>query len=117
MRKIPRADHCFSLSDYLDDHDLDRYYLGQIEDQEELAHLEEHYLNCPCWAEQVAVIEDVVDAIRVALPRAAGANGVLLDPGQRPRKSAWACGWTSLPPTSNLFHWVRTWDKLFWTWT
>jgi hypothetical protein len=88
MREIPRAPQCFSMSNHLDDHDLERYYLGQIEDQEELAHLEEHYLNCPCCAERVAEIEDEVDAIQVALLRAADANGELLDPGQRRRKSA-----------------------------
>jgi hypothetical protein len=43
--------------------------------------------GCPRCAEPVAEIEDEVDAIQVALLRAADAHGEMLDPGQRRRRS------------------------------
>lgn len=47
--------------------DLERYYLGMIRDQEELAHWEEHLLGCPLCVEKAEAAESYVDTIRTAL--------------------------------------------------
>src|SRR5580704_11143993 len=41
--------------DHIDDHDLERYHLGMIQDEGELAPLEEHLLACPECAERAEV--------------------------------------------------------------
>ena len=38
--------------EHISDHDLERYYLGMVTDEQELAHLEEHIL---CVCTQIAV--------------------------------------------------------------
>jgi anti-sigma factor RsiW len=105
MRENRPAGHYYAMSNqHLDDHDLERYYLGQIEDEEELANLEEHYLGCPRCAERVAEIEDEVEAIQVRLLRLAEANGEMLDPGLRRLKRTCACDRTSPALRFKLFH-------------
>jgi hypothetical protein len=52
---------------HISDHDLERYYLGMVTTEEELAPVEGHILACPSCAERAAIIQDYVDAVRVAL--------------------------------------------------
>jgi hypothetical protein len=51
---------------HITDHDLERYYLGMVKDEIELAALEEHILACGSCAERVDEAQDYVDAMRVA---------------------------------------------------
>ena len=53
--------------EHISDHDLERYYLGMVTDEQELAPLEEHILCCPSCAERAQETQDYVDAMRVAL--------------------------------------------------
>ena len=39
--------------EHISDHDLERYHLGMVTDEEELAAIEEHYLGCPECAPNV----------------------------------------------------------------
>ena len=39
-----------AISGHISDHDLERYHLGQVVDESELARLEEHILACPACA-------------------------------------------------------------------
>jgi len=48
-------------------HDAERYYLGLVTDEDELAWLEEHYLWCQPCLDLVTETEDYVDVMRVAL--------------------------------------------------
>ncbi len=50
----------------ISDHDLERYYLGMVIDEEELAPLEEHLLWCAWCVERAEETQDYVDAMRVA---------------------------------------------------
>ena len=52
---------------HFSDHDLERYYLGMVAVEEELAPLEEHILACGTCAERAQATQDYVDAMRVAL--------------------------------------------------
>jgi hypothetical protein len=52
---------------HIDDHDLERYHLGMVVDEAELAHLEEHVLACPECAERAEKSATYVDAIREAI--------------------------------------------------
>jgi hypothetical protein len=52
---------------HISDHDLERYYLGMVSDEVELAPLEEHLLWCTWCVEQADQIQDYVDAMRVAI--------------------------------------------------
>ncbi len=54
-------------SDHISDHDLERYYLGMVTEEDELAPLEEHFLGCAFCAERAEQTQDYVDAIRVAM--------------------------------------------------
>lgn len=56
--------------EHISDHDLERYYLGMVIDEAELAPLEEHLLWCHCCIDRVELIEAGVDMIRIALLRA-----------------------------------------------
>ena len=49
------------------DHDLERYYLGMVKDEAELASLEEHLLACPACVERAESTQDYVDALRATL--------------------------------------------------
>jgi hypothetical protein len=46
---------------------LDRYYLGMLTDEKELAPLEEHLLWCVWCVQRAEKTQDYVDAVRVAL--------------------------------------------------
>ena len=52
---------------HISDHDLERYYLGMVKDEAELASLEEHLLVCPACVERAESTQDYVDALRAAL--------------------------------------------------
>jgi anti-sigma factor RsiW len=52
---------------HISDHDLERYYLGMVKDEAELASLEEHLLACPACVERAESTQDYVDALRAAL--------------------------------------------------
>lgn len=51
---------------HISDHDLERYYLGMVKHEGELAALEEHILACGLCAGRVDEVQDYVDAMRVA---------------------------------------------------
>lgn len=53
--------------DHISEHDLERYYLGMVTDEAELAPLEEHLLWCERCVERAEQIQDYVDALRVAM--------------------------------------------------
>jgi len=50
--------------DHIDDHDLERYHLGMIRDEAELAPFEEHLLACAECAQRAEQAADFVDAMR-----------------------------------------------------
>ena len=52
---------------HISDDDLERYHLGLVTDEEELAALEEHYLGCPECAKRAQESSDYVDAIRAGI--------------------------------------------------
>lgn len=92
MRESRATRHYIAMSNkHLDDHDLERYYLGQIENEAELAPLEEHYLGCPCCAARAEQIEEDVEALRVDLLRVAALTGDPIDMSRciRRRPQAW----------------------------
>jgi len=51
---------------HISDHNLERYYLGMVKDEAELAPLEEHILACASCAERADEAQDYVDAMRAA---------------------------------------------------
>jgi hypothetical protein len=51
---------------HLTDHDLERYYLGMVTGEIELAALEEHILACGSCADWAAEAQDYVDSMRIA---------------------------------------------------
>jgi hypothetical protein len=53
--------------DHISDHDLERYYLGMVQDEEELASIEEHLLWCCSCMERVGQVALYVDTIRGAI--------------------------------------------------
>ena len=53
--------------EHISDHDLERYYLGMVTEEQELAPLEEHILACASCAERAEATQDYVDIMRVAL--------------------------------------------------
>jgi hypothetical protein len=57
---------------HISEHDLERYYLGMIKDEAELAPLEEHLLWCSKCIERAEAVDSYVDHIRIALLRARG---------------------------------------------
>jgi hypothetical protein len=52
---------------HISDHDLERYYLGMVTDEAELASIEEHFLACPDCIERAEETQKYVDAIRRAM--------------------------------------------------
>jgi hypothetical protein len=52
---------------HIPDHDLERYHLGMIVDEAELAPFEEHLLGCPECAERAEQAADYVDTMRAAI--------------------------------------------------
>jgi len=53
-------------AEHISDHDLERYYLGKVRDEEELAYIEEHLFWCVSCVERAEETQHYVDAIRVA---------------------------------------------------
>ena len=54
---------------HITDDDLERYHLGMVKDETELAALEEHILACGWCAKRADEAQDYVDAVRVAAIR------------------------------------------------
>jgi hypothetical protein len=54
---------------HLSDTDLERYCLGKVKDEVELAALEEHLLLCPACVDQAEAAREYVDLLRVAFLR------------------------------------------------
>jgi anti-sigma factor RsiW len=52
---------------HISDDSLERYCLGRIKDEAELAPLEEHLLACPECVERAEEEQELVDWIRAAL--------------------------------------------------
>lgn len=63
LRTFPRPHH-YTGMDHISDHDLERYHLGLIVNEAELAPFEEHLLSCAGCAERAEEAADYVDAIR-----------------------------------------------------
>jgi anti-sigma factor RsiW len=55
------------LHNHISDHDLERYYLGMVREEAELAPLEEHLLACPDCVERAEEIQNYVNVLRIAL--------------------------------------------------
>lgn len=53
--------------EHISDHDLERYYLGMVTAEVELAPLEEHILGCPRCAKRAEDTQDYVDAMRCGI--------------------------------------------------
>ena len=54
---------------HISTHDAERYYLGMVTEEEELAPLEEHLLWCHDCLDLVQETEDYIDTIQVGLVR------------------------------------------------
>ena len=50
--------------EHIDDHDMERYYLGMLTDESELAGIEAHLLWCQSCQDRMKETERYVDAIR-----------------------------------------------------
>ena len=55
------------IIEHISDHDLERYYLGMVTDEAELAPLEEHFLWCARCVERAEQTQDYIDAFRVGM--------------------------------------------------
>jgi len=55
--------------DHIDDHDLERYHLGMVTEEAELARIEEHLFGCASCAERAERAADYVDLIRAGIIR------------------------------------------------
>jgi hypothetical protein len=55
---------------HISDHDLERYYLGHVQNEGELGLLEEHLLWCESCHQRMTESEDYIDAMRAAMSRA-----------------------------------------------
>jgi hypothetical protein len=53
--------------DHISEHDLERFHLGMVQDEAELAIIEEHLLTCSRCIEAASEAVQYADAIRVAL--------------------------------------------------
>ena len=53
--------------EHLSDHDLERYHLGMVKEESELAPFEEHLLGCAACAKRAEESAQYVDTIRAAL--------------------------------------------------
>ena len=52
---------------HIPEHDLERYYLGQVTSEEELDQLETHLLCCQHCVERAEATQDFIDNIRVTI--------------------------------------------------
>ena len=68
MERVTRvvATICGKLPGHICDHDLERYHLGMVKDEAELAALEEHLLWCGACVDRVEATAEYVDAVRAA---------------------------------------------------
>ena len=57
---------CGKLPSHICDHDLERYHLGMVKDEAELAALEKHLLWCGACVDRAAAAAQYVDAVRAA---------------------------------------------------
>jgi hypothetical protein len=73
MRALPAVRHSMSVDKLSNippsDIDLERYYLGMVKDEADLAALESHLLGCPACVDRAEAAERYVDVMRVALMR------------------------------------------------
>lgn len=53
--------------EHISDHDLERYHLGMVNDEAELAPLEEHLLCCSECQERAGATAAYVDSLRAAI--------------------------------------------------
>jgi len=53
--------------EHISDHDLERYHLGMVTAEDELALLEEHILGCPPCAQRATDAQNYVDTMRAAI--------------------------------------------------
>ena len=68
MRGLANLVHYIDMNtEHISAHDLERYYLGMVTEEEGLAPLEEHILGCPWCAERAEETQDYVDAMRLAI--------------------------------------------------
>jgi hypothetical protein len=58
-------------AEHISDHDLERYYLGMVTDERELAAIEEHLLWCTSCVDRAEESERFVEATRIASMRLA----------------------------------------------
>ncbi len=58
-----------SPSTHPSDDDLERYLMGQTQDEDELARLEEHLIGCPACVERAEAMTDYIAAVKAALPQ------------------------------------------------
>ena len=54
------------LPGHIDDHDLERYHLGMVKNEAELAAMEEHLLWCGTCVDRAEATARYVDAVRAA---------------------------------------------------
>ena len=66
MLAILAARSRIKLPGHIDDHDLERYHLGMVKDEGELAALEEHLLWCGVCVDRAEATQRYVDAVRAA---------------------------------------------------
>ena len=66
MRFLRNTEHYIRMK-HLSDHDLERYHLGMVVDEPELAAVEEHLLGCPICVDRAEESADYVDLIRRAI--------------------------------------------------
>ena len=66
------------------DDDLERYYLGMVTEEPELAVLEEHLLSCPDCVARAQHTERFVDRMRAAL---LDLDDVLYPPAEKPLRA------------------------------
>src|ERR1039458_8604481 len=63
-KKMQKVNPDRKNSEHITDHDLERYHLGMIVEETELASLEEHLLACSACAERAEATADYIDLIR-----------------------------------------------------
>ncbi len=54
-------------AEHISDHDLERYYLGMVTEEEELGPLEKHLLWCGSCLERAEYTQHYVDTMRIIL--------------------------------------------------
>ena len=63
-KKMQKVNPDRKNSEHITDHDLERYHLGMIVEETELAPLEEHLLACSACAERAEATANYIDLIR-----------------------------------------------------